>query len=386
MTLLAGLLLATTGCRYLANRYYDFRDLGSVAVGITAENSQTGLWPPDLGLYVEATDFLHLGAITHNGYTAEWDLRGSGVYMESRTRLGLLFWQAVHIDQDYMDAQYKNYFKTPNNQWEKWMRNPVMCWAEAPAKDLTYDHWIQDMQYGVFLRHRGWQYWEYCGAEAAICEPFLTHLGVYARAGFDVSEFSDFLLGWFCIDFKHDDLTPAMFDELRGRGRGETPVEEAAPGAPAPNDDEMAKLRADNDRLTRELAECKGKLRELEGGIEIELPEEVLFDTGRAVLRTSGKRLLDEIAAKIEREYPGYRVVVQGHTDSQPVVVHKRFFRSNWELGSARANAVIHYLESKGISIYKSESYAANKPAADNDTKEGRQRNRRSVIVLTAKK
>jgi chemotaxis protein MotB len=177
-----------------------------------------------------------------------------------------------------------------------------------------------------------------------------------------------------------------MFDDLCGRGRAQTPVEEAAPGAPAPNDDVMAKLRADNDRLTRELAECKGKLRELEGGIEIELPEEVLFDTGRAVLRTSGKRLLDEIAAKIEREYPGYRVVVQGHTDSQPVVVHKRFFRSNWELGSARANAVIHYLESKGISIYKSESYAANKPAADNDTKEGRQRNRRSVIVLTAKK
>jgi flagellar motor protein MotB len=105
------------------------------------------------------------------------------------------------------------------------------------------------------------------------------------------------------------------------------------------------------------------------------------------VLRSSGKSLLDQIAAKIGREYPGYRIAVQGHTDSRPVVVHKWLFKSNWELGSARANAVVHYLEDgKGISVYKSESYAANKPVADNDTKEGRQLNRRSVIVLTAKK
>ena len=70
-------ILATTGCtRYFANRYYDFRDTFAIGAGVTAENPHTGIIPPSLGVYVQVTDFLHLGAITHNGYSAELDLRG----------------------------------------------------------------------------------------------------------------------------------------------------------------------------------------------------------------------------------------------------------------------------------------------------------------------
>src|SRR5688572_5758020 len=117
---LAGMLLITTGCgtRYLTNRAYDLRDTFALGAGVTAENPVTGVWPPSLGAYIELTDFLQLGAITHNGYTAEFDMRGTGVYLESRTRLGLLFWQAVHIDQDYSTPpmhyyNHLNYFKHP---------------------------------------------------------------------------------------------------------------------------------------------------------------------------------------------------------------------------------------------------------------------------------
>ena len=131
---LAGVSIAATGCRYMTNRYYDFRDTFALGVGWTAQNSFTGIWPPSLGVYVEATDFLHLGAITHNGWTAEVDMRGSGVYMENRTRLGLLCWQAYHDEQDYTDAFYKNYFKTPGNKWEAWMRGPIVS-GQLPAPD-----------------------------------------------------------------------------------------------------------------------------------------------------------------------------------------------------------------------------------------------------------
>jgi chemotaxis protein MotB len=136
------------------------------------------------------------------------------------------------------------------------------------------------------------------------------------------------------------------------------------------------------------LAAVQGKLKELEGGIEIELPESVLFDTGRATLRPEGKKLLDSVAAKIKQQYPNHKVTVEGHTDSRPVVVHKNTYPSNWELGSARALAVLHYLNDvAGLpKAYAATTYADNKPLASDATADGRQKNRRAMIVLRAKK
>lgn len=202
--------------RYFTNRWYDFRDLFHLAVGCSAENSQTGIIPYSFGAYAELTDFIQLGAITHKGKTAELDFRGSGVYLEDRTRFGFLMWQALRINQDYLTPNYVNYFKNSCTLWSTWMEDPVNCWkwADAPSKDLTYDTWREDLQYGMCLFPRGWQYWGYSGIELAISDPLLTHMGFTVRAGFDISELSDFILGWFCYDYKHDDLTPAMYAEL----------------------------------------------------------------------------------------------------------------------------------------------------------------------------
>jgi hypothetical protein len=94
-----------------------------------------------------------------------------------------------------------------------------------PAKRLAYDYWSINRQQGRNLRPRGWQYWEYVGAEVALSDPFLTHFGFMLRFGFDISELSDFVLGILCIDYKEDDLTP---DEYHLR-RGKTMVFEEAP-------------------------------------------------------------------------------------------------------------------------------------------------------------
>lgn len=209
--LLLAALTLSSGCRYIANRYYDMRDTFAVGVGVTGENPVTGIVPPSLGLYVEATDWLHLGAIHYNGYTAECDLRGTFVGPESETRFGLLWWQMIRKNQSYPEACYLNKFKDQDFPWTHRMESLGMRHDGVPAKRVHYEHYQSYLIRGTGLLHRGWQYWEYAGFEAAICEPFVTHAGVMMRAGFDMSEVFDFLLGFACVDFKHDDMNSDEF-------------------------------------------------------------------------------------------------------------------------------------------------------------------------------
>ena len=218
--IVASLLTLTTGCRYFTNRYYDFRDTFSVGAGVTAENSRTGVIPCSLGAYVEVTDLLHLGAMKFNGYTAEADLRGTFVGPESSTRIGFLWWQMVQINQDYENACYKNVFKDQDFPWCHRMESIEIRKYGRPAKQVHYEHWANYKVRGTWLLHRGWQYWEYFGAGIGIGDPFLTHMGVMARFGVDLSEVSDFALGWLFIDFKHDDMTHDEYIIYRGRPWG----------------------------------------------------------------------------------------------------------------------------------------------------------------------
>lgn len=60
---------------------------------------------------------------------------------------------------------------------------------------------------------RGRNYWEYMGAEVAICEPFLSHFGLKLRLGFDACQVIDFCLGWFFLDMYGDDLAGTTIGE-----------------------------------------------------------------------------------------------------------------------------------------------------------------------------
>jgi chemotaxis protein MotB len=119
-----------------------------------------------------------------------------------------------------------------------------------------------------------------------------------------------------------------------------------------------------------------------EHGLEITIPEVALFASARAVLQESARPVLTELAATL-REGGETRISVEGHTDNVPVQGGQ--FASNWDLASARANAVARYLLEQGFepSRLQSVSYADTRPVATNDSEVGRAANRRVELQIS---
>ncbi len=118
-----------------------------------------------------------------------------------------------------------------------------------------------------------------------------------------------------------------------------------------------------------------------EHGLEITIPDVALFASARAALQESARPVLAELAATL-REGGEARISVEGHTDNVPVEGGQ--FASNWDLASARANAVARYLLEQGFepSRLQSVSYADTRPVASNDSDEGRAANRRVELQI----
>ncbi len=154
------------------------------------------------------------------------------------------------------------------------------------------------------------------------------------------------------------------------------------------------KNRADrlNEDLKKALADLeknkKLMLEQKEGLSKITLPDAVAFASGSNKLTKEGKEILDRIWGVLA-EYPDRRIMIEGHTDNVPIAVKFRNkYRSNWELSSARAHTVLHYLMTKHKADPKRLSavgYGEHQPIASNETKDGRETNRRVVIAVRDK-
>jgi chemotaxis protein MotB len=145
-------------------------------------------------------------------------------------------------------------------------------------------------------------------------------------------------------------------------------------------------LRAKLQKLT----EFGLKVETRDNRMLIQLPGDVLFDSGSATLRAEGKNILTQVAEVLrndsqlsEREFQ-----VAGHTDSKPL--HGGPFLDNWGLSAMRARSVVTFLTAAtsegggGLNPTKwsAAGYADTDPVAPNDTDEGRKRNRRVEIVI----
>lgn len=154
--------------------------------------------------------------------------------------------------------------------------------------------------------------------------------------------------------------------------------------------DEQKRMNAELDQQLASLQDEKRVwLVEKENLTQITLDGAATFATASADLTADGKSIIDQIWDVVQ-QYPNRMILVEGHADSRPISPSYRWkYASNWELSSARAHAVLHYL----MDTHDAEparlaavGYGENDPATGDSSSEGLAQNRRVVITIgTAK-
>lgn len=117
-----------------------------------------------------------------------------------------------------------------------------------------------------------------------------------------------------------------------------------------------------------------------ERGVVLSLPESAAFDSGRAELTPGTSALLADVGRELQPLQNDVRV--EGHTDDRPV---SGAFRSNWELSTARASAVVAlFIERAGLlpTRLSAAGYGEFHPKVPNDSADARAQNRRVDIVI----
>lgn len=142
------------------------------------------------------------------------------------------------------------------------------------------------------------------------------------------------------------------------------------------------------NNLTRSLT--KDELQEvdikvLKGVVYISLADNMLYKSGNYEINERAGETLSKIA-KIITDYKDYDVLVEGNTDTDPI--SRPNIRNNWDLSTLRASSVVQELQNKyGVDPQRLTAAGRGEynPIADNTTALGKQRNRRTQIIITPK-
>lgn len=166
----------------------------------------------------------------------------------------------------------------------------------------------------------------------------------------------------------------------------------------ADRDKQLAGLRGDLSAEMAKLQEAqRGLIRALKPQIDqknitvdlnnerllINLASGYLFGSGEDQLQPAGTNALKQVGA-ILKDYPEYKVAVDGHTDNRPIrSALKKKFPTNMELSQARAANAAKALGEGGLNAVATHGYADTKPEAPNTTEAGRAKNRRVEVRVT---
>ena len=124
------------------------------------------------------------------------------------------------------------------------------------------------------------------------------------------------------------------------------------------------------------------RLNAADGTITVTLPNTILFNSGKATLKSTTSAELDHIESVLRSKYSGRQIDVVGHTDTDPI--KKSPWKDNWELSAQRALSVVRYLVKRGIQPDEIRSIGCGEaqPVADNSSAAGKAKNRRVEIVV----
>ncbi|MBR3432717.1 MAG: OmpA family protein [Bacteroidaceae bacterium] len=126
-------------------------------------------------------------------------------------------------------------------------------------------------------------------------------------------------------------------------------------------------------------------VRQEGGKVYVAMSDKLLFESGKAVVNQQGKEALGKLAEVLNKQTE-IEVMIEGHTDNVPIKT--AIYQDNWDLSVIRATSVVRIL---------TETYAVNplqiqpcgrgeyKPVADNESAEGKSKNRRTEIIMAPK-
>ena len=142
------------------------------------------------------------------------------------------------------------------------------------------------------------------------------------------------------------------------------------------------------NKLTRSLTRSEMNdvdVQVLKGVVYISLADNMLYKSGSYEIGDRAGETLSKIA-KIITDYKDYDVLVEGNTDNVPI--NQKNIRNNWDLSALRASSVVQALQNQyGVDPKRLSAAGRGEynPVASNDTEKGKQRNRRTQIIITPK-
>ncbi|MBR6261864.1 MAG: OmpA family protein [Prevotella sp.] len=142
------------------------------------------------------------------------------------------------------------------------------------------------------------------------------------------------------------------------------------------------------NNLTRSLSKEEMKevdVQVLKGVVYISLADNMLYKSGSYEINNRAQETLSKVA-KIIMDYKDFDVLVEGNTDDVPI--KRENIRNNWDLSCLRASSVVQYLQNNfGVDPKRLTAGGRGEynPLTTNDTDTGRQRNRRTQIIITPK-
>jgi chemotaxis protein MotB len=171
---------------------------------------------------------------------------------------------------------------------------------------------------------------------------------------------------------------PGMENQL---GRDQAIGKEVIPDLPSSETQRLSFLAATiEDMLSDYVDQDLVDVSFSEDRVVVNMKDKMLFPSASAHLSRAAVKALGEIG-RVLKTVPN-QVQVEGNTDNRPINTEE--FPSNWELSAARAASVVHLMTRTGIdpSRMSAVGYAEHRPVADNNSVEGRAKNRRVTLII----